>query len=184
MFLRVAETPDFKPQLIATDPDNETIERTVRGLLWRDLTFVTLSVDEDYLLEGNGTGRLEDGFAVRCVVKGSEHVSPSTLDSLDMLVLVLRSYREGNEDWTRLVEWEDDLWENVTQGRGRARGSSILIRLEPRELDNPDLDIRYEMPDLIAERSQGSLTRTGMTMRGKAENQDAARWCCFSGLRS
>jgi hypothetical protein len=161
MFLCVAEKPDFEPRVIAIDPDDETIERIVRGLLWDDLTFVSLRADEHHLLEGIGTGKQEDGFSVRCVVRDQEYVANTTLDSLSRIVEVLQSYRAGNEHWTRVVEWDDDLWKDVTQGRGRKSGYSILIRLEPGELDNPDLDIRYTLPDLIAQRSQGLVWPDG-----------------------
>jgi hypothetical protein len=38
---------------------------------------------------------------------------------------------------------------------------TILIRLDPRLLSNPDLDIRYVLPDLLAERSGGVITDDG-----------------------
>ncbi|WP_165228346.1 hypothetical protein [Aquisphaera insulae] len=37
----------------------------------------------------------------------------------------------------------------------------FVIRLDPRRLDNPDLDIRYVLPDLLAERSGGIITDDG-----------------------
>lgn len=42
------------------------------------------------------------------------------------------------------------------RGRWADEGSempSMVIRLDPEKLDNADLDLRYEIPDLIAERS-------------------------------
>src|SRR5262245_48378863 len=141
MLLSVSEEPDYEPRVIAMGPDDATIERTVRLLAWHGLTFVTLRVDEDYILEASG--RAEDGFAVRCVVRGAEHISATTVDSLDTIVAVLQSYRADDGRWTTLVEWEKEMWEDVSQGRGPAPGYSILIRLEPERLWNPDLDIRY-----------------------------------------
>lgn len=37
----------------------------------------------------------------------------------------------------------------------------IAIRLSPTELPNPDADIRYRIPDLISELTQGSVTDNG-----------------------
>jgi hypothetical protein len=38
---------------------------------------------------------------------------------------------------------------------------TIVLRLDPRLLDNPDLDIRYLLPDLLAERSGGVIADAG-----------------------
>ena len=38
---------------------------------------------------------------------------------------------------------------------------TIAIQLDPTLLDNPDLDIRYELPDLLAERSHGLIRDDG-----------------------
>jgi hypothetical protein len=38
---------------------------------------------------------------------------------------------------------------------------SIVIRLDPTELTNPDADLRYLLPELIAERSAGSINDDG-----------------------
>lgn len=37
----------------------------------------------------------------------------------------------------------------------------IILRLDPRRLDNPDLDIRYRLPDLLVERSVGVIQDDG-----------------------
>jgi len=39
--------------------------------------------------------------------------------------------------------------------------SSLLIRLDPTKLVNPDADIRYLLPDLLARESGGRLTDDG-----------------------
>jgi hypothetical protein len=39
--------------------------------------------------------------------------------------------------------------------------TKLAIRLDPRRLDNPDTDIRYLLPDLLAERSAGVLSDDG-----------------------
>jgi hypothetical protein len=38
---------------------------------------------------------------------------------------------------------------------------TILVRLDPRRLDNPDLDVRYALPDLIHEKSCGLVMDDG-----------------------
>lgn len=38
---------------------------------------------------------------------------------------------------------------------------TITIRISPRALDNPDADIRYELPDLVVERSEGRMRSDG-----------------------
>jgi hypothetical protein len=38
---------------------------------------------------------------------------------------------------------------------------TLVLRLDPRRLDNPDLDIRYRLPDLLAERSDGVISGDG-----------------------
>mgnify|MGYP001236014701 CR=1 FL=1 len=38
---------------------------------------------------------------------------------------------------------------------------SIVIRLDPGKLANPDADLRYEIPDLLAARSDGALADDG-----------------------
>jgi hypothetical protein len=37
----------------------------------------------------------------------------------------------------------------------------VIVRLDPRVLDNPDADIRYCLPDVLAERSAGLITDDG-----------------------
>lgn len=38
---------------------------------------------------------------------------------------------------------------------------TIVLRVDPRPLENPDLDIRYTLPDLLAEKSGGTLMDDG-----------------------
>jgi hypothetical protein len=38
---------------------------------------------------------------------------------------------------------------------------TIYVRLDPRKLENPDLDLRYVIPDLIAKQSCGLVTDDG-----------------------
>ena len=44
---------------------------------------------------------------------------------------------------------------------------SIVLRLDPRLLDNPDLDIRYVLPDLLADRSGGVIADDGYDYVGE-----------------
>lgn len=39
--------------------------------------------------------------------------------------------------------------------------TTLILRLDPRMLDNPDADIRYQLPDLLAERSEGIVKDDG-----------------------
>jgi hypothetical protein len=52
----------------------------------------------------------------------------------------------------------------------RRRGTmpTVALRLDPRELVNPDLDIRYALPDLLIEQSGGVLSDDGYDYVGDA----------------
>lgn len=39
--------------------------------------------------------------------------------------------------------------------------ATVILRIDPAKLGNPDLDIRYVLPELIVERSDGRLTDEG-----------------------
>jgi hypothetical protein len=39
--------------------------------------------------------------------------------------------------------------------------AKVILQLDPAKLTNPDLDIRYVLPDLLVERSGGRLTDDG-----------------------
>ena len=45
--------------------------------------------------------------------------------------------------------------------------ATIIVQLDPAKLRNPDLDIRYALPDLIVERSGGQLTDAGYDYVGE-----------------
>lgn len=47
---------------------------------------------------------------------------------------------------------------------------TIVIRLDAQKLHDPDLDLRYEIPDILAERSNGLLTDGGYDY----ESEDSA----------
>jgi hypothetical protein len=45
--------------------------------------------------------------------------------------------------------------------------ASLVIQLDPQKLDNPDADIRYRLPDLLAERSGGVIRDDGYDYLGE-----------------
>ena len=45
--------------------------------------------------------------------------------------------------------------------------ASLVIRLDPQCLDNPDADIRYRLLDLVAERSRGVINNDGYDYVGE-----------------
>jgi hypothetical protein len=44
---------------------------------------------------------------------------------------------------------------------------TIVLRLDPQLLDNPDADIRYRLPDLLAQRSAGLISDDGYDYVGE-----------------
>jgi hypothetical protein len=44
---------------------------------------------------------------------------------------------------------------------------SIVLRLDPSKLDNPDLDLRHVIPDLLSERSNGAIRDNGYDYEGE-----------------
>src|SRR5262245_16134431 len=65
----------------------------------------------------------------------------------------------------------------VTESRAASRRGShnlgagivatVVLQLDPARLSNPDLDIRYALPDLLVERSSGRLTDDGYDYAGE-----------------
>jgi hypothetical protein len=45
--------------------------------------------------------------------------------------------------------------------------ATVMLQLDPGRLTNPDLDIRYVLPDLLVERSSGRLTDDGYDYVGE-----------------
>jgi hypothetical protein len=45
--------------------------------------------------------------------------------------------------------------------------ATIIVQLDPTLLENPDLDIRYKLPDLLVERSSGLLQDVGYDYAGE-----------------
>ncbi|HZS38130.1 MAG TPA: hypothetical protein VFF06_14935 [Polyangia bacterium] len=44
-----------------------------------------------------------------------------------------------------------------------SRMPTIVIRIDPEKLEDADLDLRYEIPELLTQRSQGLLSDAGYT---------------------
>jgi len=47
--------------------------------------------------------------------------------------------------------------------------NTIVIKLEPARLTNPDLDLRYRLPSLLAERSEGVIKDDGYDYVGPSQ---------------
>jgi len=45
--------------------------------------------------------------------------------------------------------------------------ATVVIRLDPQLLDNPDADLRYRLPAILAERSAGVITEDGYDYVGE-----------------
>jgi hypothetical protein len=50
---------------------------------------------------------------------------------------------------------------------GEKQMVTLILRLNPRLLENPDADIRYRLPDLLAERSRGVISDDGYDYVGE-----------------
>jgi hypothetical protein len=70
--------------------------------------------------------------------------------------------------------------------------STIFVRLDPRKLQNPDLDIRYVLPELIAEKSCGVVSDDGYDYVGEipylllflnSEDMDKGMLCALDTLK-
>ena len=56
---------------------------------------------------------------------------------------------------------------------------SIVIRLDPAKLSDPDLDMRYEIPDLLAARSGGILADDGYDYEEGGDDEDGPALLIF-----
>jgi hypothetical protein len=106
MVLEVLETAGGKQQVVAANPDAETIARVVQGLSWSDITFVVLKKDENNYLEGSGSFNPNDGLSATYMEDGVEHVSRYSPKSLQVIVALLTSYRSGDGKWRTMIEWD------------------------------------------------------------------------------
>jgi hypothetical protein len=48
--------------------------------------------------------------------------------------------------------------------------TNLVLTLDPEKLANPDLDLRYIIPDLLAERSNGNIKADGYDYEDREEN--------------
>jgi hypothetical protein len=90
--------------MIGTDPDDDLIASTVLGLEWSDITFVVLELDDrNYMCV---SGSFPDGFSAHYRVGGQERVCDRPPESLEEMISVLRSFRDGDYEWRDLLGWE------------------------------------------------------------------------------
>ena len=106
MIFQVLEPPAFEEREIAVNPDAATIEETVRGLAWADITFVLLQVDDDTYIEGSGSLNPSDGLSAKYCECGDEHVSVAAPESLDAIIALLRSDAASDGQWRTMFEWD------------------------------------------------------------------------------
>jgi len=56
----------------------------------------------------------------------------------------------------------------------------IAIRLNPEKMSNPDLDVRYELPDLVNERTDGRIRDDGYDYASEDDNTLIVYLACAS----
>jgi hypothetical protein len=78
-----------------------------------------------------------------------------TGDGLELLADLLRGLPRHDYLSLAASEYQD------------AEPIAALLQLDPARLSNPDLDIRYVLPDLLIERSAGRLTDDGYDYAGE-----------------
>jgi hypothetical protein len=104
MTLEVAAPPDHQEKVVARDADAESIDRVMRQLSWDDITFVVLKADEDNWMETSGSAT--DGFSARITLDGETWVSRRPPESLEEMIALLVSYRNGDNAWQDVMEWD------------------------------------------------------------------------------
>ncbi len=97
--LEVHEPPEYRPRLVARDPDAALIAEPVHALPWQEVTFVVLVREDGSFLEGSGSLRPEDGFSAKFGDGDREHVSSRPPESLEDVVRLLQSFRAGDGSW-------------------------------------------------------------------------------------
>ena len=103
LVLEVYEPPHHQTKLVVREPDDQTIEETIRGLSWSDITFVVLKADEQNWIEGSGSHK--DDFSARFARGGREYVSQGR-PTLEEIAELLKSYRAGDGRWERMLTWQ------------------------------------------------------------------------------
>ena len=104
LVLTVSEAPDLAPREIATNPDGDTVERCIRSLSWKGMTFVTLERGPDCI---TASGSLEsgDGWSLSSLENGEEHVAARPPESIDAIVSIMRSFAAGDQSWRTMIDW-------------------------------------------------------------------------------
>jgi hypothetical protein len=105
LVLVVRESPDFAPREIATNPDGDGVEHTIRSLEWNAMTFVSLERGADAI---TASGSLDpgDGLSISYVENDEEHISASPPESIDQIVSIMRSYATGDRSWRTMIDWD------------------------------------------------------------------------------
>jgi hypothetical protein len=103
MTLEVAEAPSHEERVVAQNPDAEAIGRVARQLSWSDVTFVVLRIDDENWMETSGSSK--DGFSAKITLAGETWISSRPPESLDEMITLLVSYRNGDNAWQDLIEW-------------------------------------------------------------------------------
>ena len=104
LLLTVSDGPDLAPREIATNPDAAAVERCIRSLSWKGMTFVTLERDLD-ALTASGSLDPDDGLSMQCIEHDEERISARAPD-IDKIVSIMRAYASGDDSWRTLIAWE------------------------------------------------------------------------------
>jgi hypothetical protein len=105
MTLEVFESENGQSKVVATNPDLKTIETVIRGLSWKEITFVTLKIDEQNHLEASGILNPEDGLCAIVTQNGVSRFARPVPERLDQIVALLQSYRNGDGRWEKMFRW-------------------------------------------------------------------------------
>ena len=105
LVLIARESPDLAPREIATNPDGDAIERCIRSLAWKAMTFVTLERGADSIT-ASGSLDPRDGLSISYAGEDEEQVSPRPPESIDQIIAIMRSYAAGDRSWRTMIDWD------------------------------------------------------------------------------
>ena len=105
LVLTVSESPQFATREIAVDPGGDDVERCIRSLSWKQMTFVTLDRDGNSMT-ASGSVDPGDGWSMSYLEDGIERTTSQSPDSIDVIVSIMRSYALRDEAWRTIVAWE------------------------------------------------------------------------------
>lgn len=106
MILELYSPPAAERQVVSEAADAVSVEATIRGQPWDDITFVVLKVDERNWFEVSGSLKPEDGLSARYFEDGVEHVSDGAPESLDVCVSLMLSYLRADDRWREDIGWD------------------------------------------------------------------------------